>query len=279
GDQIRIRKTNTPGIVLRNETAFTAMPLDPAANTAGVALQAMLDHLGSHDGFEITFLHKIKPGSGIGSSAASSAAAVYGANYLLDEPLSRGQLVPFAMEGERLASGTAHADNVAPALLGGFVLVRSYHPLDLISITAPPRLFCSIVHPQIELKTEDARKVLKKQISLKDAVVQWGNVAGLIAGLLREDYGLIGRSLQDVIVEPIRSLLIPGYDRIKEAAQAAGALGCSISGSGPSLFALSTDEADARRIATAMITTCVDCGMESESYVSSVNGQGAVILP
>jgi homoserine kinase len=158
------------------------------------------------------------------------------------------------------------------------VLVRSYQPLDLISITAPPRLFCSIVHPQIELKTEDARKVLKKQISLKDAVVQWGNVAGLIAGLLREDYGLIGRSLQDVIVEPIRSLLIPGYDRIKEAALAAGALGCSISGSGPSLFALSTNEDDARRIATAMITTCVDCGMESESYVSSVNGQGAVIL-
>jgi homoserine kinase len=278
GDQIRIRKTNAPGLVLHNETTFAAMPLDPEGNTAGVALQAMLNHLDSREGFEITFLHKIKPGSGIGSSAASSAAAVYGANYLLGEPLTREQLVPFAMEGERLASGTAHADNVAPALLGGFVLVRSYQPLDLISITAPPRLFCSIVHPQIELKTEDARKVLKKQISLKDAVVQWGNVAGLIAGLLREDYGLIGRSLQDVIVEPIRSLLIPGYDRIKEAALAAGALGCSISGSGPSLFALSTSEADARKIAAAMLGTCAECGMESESYVSSVNGQGAVIL-
>ncbi len=278
GDEIAIRRRKEPGIVLHNRTDFAAMPLEPSANTAGVALQAMLAHLGSDAGFEITFLHKIKPGSGIGSSAASSAAAVYGANYLLGEPLTRQQLVPFAMEGEKLASGTAHADNVAPALMGGFVLVRSYHPLDLITIPAPPLLHCSIIHPQIELKTEDARKVLKKQISLKDAVVQWGNVAGLIAGLLREDYSLIGRSLHDVIVEPVRSLLIPGYDRIKDAAMQAGALGCSISGSGPSLFALSTSEADAQRISAAMLDVCRACGLQSESYVSGINSQGVRVL-
>ncbi len=278
GDELLVRKTGEPGIRLVNETDLSQMPLEPTANTAGVALQAYLDHVGREHGFQITFRHKIKPGSGIGSSAASAAGAVYGANYLLGEPLTRMEMVRFAMEGERTASGSAHADNVAPALLGGFVLVRSYHPLDIITIPAPPRLYCSILHPQIELKTEDSRKVLRKQIALKDAVVQWGNVAGLIAGLFREDYELIGRSLQDVIVEPVRSLLIPGYDRIKDAALQAGALGCSISGSGPSLFALSTSPEQAEKIAQAMQTSCIECGIKAEIYVSAINAQGAVVL-
>ncbi|MDJ1471718.1 homoserine kinase [Cytophagaceae bacterium DM2B3-1] len=278
GDEITIRKTDTPGITIHNKTEFASMPLAPEKNTAGVALQAYLQHLGSEQGFEITFLKKIKPGSGIGSSAASSAAAVFGANELLGRPLERKDLVQFAMQGEKLASGSAHADNVAPALMGGFVLVRSYNPLDLVTIPVPENLYASVIHPQIELKTEDSRRVLRKQILLKDAVVQWGNTAGLIAGLFKGDYELIGRSLQDVIIEPIRSLLIPGFESIKTAALQAGALGCSISGSGPSIFTLSTSEATAQTVAKAMQQMCSQQGIESEIHVSPINTQGPRIV-
>lgn len=278
GDEILIRKTDAPGITIQNKTEFAGMPLQPEKNTAGVALQAYLQHLSSEQGFEIVFLKKIKPGSGIGSSAASSAAAVFGANELLGRPLERQQLVQFAMQGEKMASGTAHADNVAPALMGGFVLVRSYHPLDLVPIPVPKNLFASVIHPQIELKTEDARRVLRKQIWLKDAVVQWGNTAGLIAGLFKSDYELIGRSLQDVIIEPVRSLLIPGYEIIKKAALNAGALGCSISGSGPSIFALSSDQETATDVAQAMQQVCEQYGIDSDIHVSPINTQGPRVV-
>jgi homoserine kinase len=278
GDEILIRKTDKTGIQIKNESAFTAMPLEPERNTAGVALQAYLDAIESKQGFEITFVTKVKPGSGIGSSAASSAAAVFGANELLGNPLPATSLVAFAMEGERLASGSAHADNVAPALLGGFVLIRSYHPLDIIPLPTPDRLCCSIIHPQIELKTEDSRKVLKKQITLQNAVVQWGNTAGLIAGLFKEDYALFGRSLQDVIIEPTRSILIPGYEQMKQAALQAGALGCNISGSGPSLFAFSMSLEEASRVAEAMQQVCSSLQIDSDIYVSRVNKKGPVVL-
>jgi homoserine kinase len=277
GDEIIIKRSNTPGIRIINQSNFTSMPLAPEKNTSGVALQAFLNHIESKQGFEITFLKKVKPGSGIGSSAASSAAAVFGANELLDRPLITKDLVRFAMEGERCASGSAHADNVAPALLGGFVLIRSYHPLDIVPLPTPEQLYCSIIHPQIELKTEDARKVLRKQITLQDAITQWGNTAGLIAGLFMEDYTLIGRSLQDVIIEPIRSVLIPGYENMKEAAMTAGALGCNISGSGPSLFAFSTSHDKATYIAESMQKVCSSLNIDSDIYVSRVNKKGPVI--
>lgn len=278
GDEILIRKTDAPGITIQNKTEFAGMPLQPEKNTAGVALQAMLQYLGSEQGFEITFLKKIKPGSGIGSSAASSAASVFGANLLLGSPLQTIELVQFAMQGEKIASGTAHADNVAPALMGGFVLVRSYQPLDLVTIPVPENLYASVIHPQIELKTEDSRRVLRKQILLKDAVVQWGNTAGLIAGLFKGDYELIGRSLQDVIIEPVRSLLIPGYESIKNAALGAGALGCCISGSGPSIFALSNAESTAQEVARTMQTICARNGIDSEIHVSPINTQGPRVI-
>ncbi len=278
GDELIISTRSSTGIRITNQSSFTSMPLDPEKNTSGVALQAFLDHIGSSQGFEIQFLKKVKPGSGIGSSAASSAAAVFGANELLGNPLTPAELVQFAMEGERLASGSAHADNVAPALLGGFVLIRSYHPLDIIPLPTPEKLFCSIIHPQIELKTEDSRKVLKKQITLQNAIVQWGNTAGLIAGLFMEDYELIGRSLQDVIIEPTRSILIPGYESMKEAALKAGALGCNISGSGPSLFAFSTSLENATEIAEAMQSVCTSIAIESDIYVSKVNKKGPVVV-
>lgn len=278
GDEIEVRLRDKPGITVINQTPDTVFPADVNKNTAVVSLQAYLKHIQSEQGFEITFHAKIKPGSGIGSSSASAAASVFAVNELLGKPLSQTDLVQFAMQGEKAAAGVAHADNVAPAILGGFVLVRSYAPLDIIEIPFPADLHCTIIHPQIEVKTEDARKILRKGITLKDAVTQWGNIAGLIAGLMKGDYALIGRSLQDVIIEPIRSMLIPGYDAVKEAAMDAGALGGSISGSGPSMFALSSSAETAHKVAQAMTEKFSQFDIENHIYVSRINKTGPKIL-
>ena len=202
-----------------------------------------LNHIGKPDlGVEITLHKKMPFGSGLGSSAASTVAGVFAINELLGQPMTREELLPFAMEGERIACGAAHADNVAPALYGGVVLVRSYSPLDVVRLNTPEELYCTIIHPQIEVPTKDARAILRKEVSLEKAIIQWGNVAGLVAGLEKEDYDLIGRSIQDVIVEPVRSLLIPGYEKVKQSAIDKGVLGTSISGSGPSIFSLCRGE-------------------------------------
>jgi len=278
GDEVEVRKRDKAGFTVINKTKDTVFPSDVNKNTAVVSLQAYLQHIQSEQGFEITFHSKIKPGSGIGSSSASAAASVFAVNELLGQPLSRTELVQFAMQGEKAACGVAHADNVAPALLGGFVLIRSYEPLDVIEIPYPEELYATIIHPQIEVKTEDARKILKKGITLKDAVTQWGNIAGLIAGLMKGDYALIGRSLKDVIIEPVRSMLIPGYDAVKDAAMAAGALGGSISGSGPSMFALSSSLETATQVAQAMTHTFSQFEIENHSYISKINKNGPKVL-
>ena len=234
--------------------------------------------LNRYDGYEIEIYKHIKAGSGIGSSAASSAGAVFGINELLGRPFTRKELVLFAMQGEKLASGNAHADNVAPCLLGGFTLVRSSSPLDIIKIESPSELFATVVHPQIELKTSDARSVLKQTVSLKSAITQWGNVGGLIAGLYTKDYALIGRSLHDEIVEPLRSVLIPGFDLIKKTAYENGALGSGISGSGPSIFALSKGKETADKIAKAMSAVYSAMNLPYEIHVSKVNDEGIKIM-
>jgi len=254
------------------------LPLDAASNTVGVSILQFLNKIGEKKGIDIS-LHKRMPlGSGLGSSAASSVAGVFAVNELMGNPLKREEILPFAMEGERLACGSAHADNVAPALYGGFVLVRSYNPLDVIKIHTPDDLYCTIIHPQINVPTKDARNILKKEISLQDAVVQWGNVGGLIAGLLQSDYDLIGRSLHDVIVEPVRSILIPGFDNAKEKAMSLGALGCGISGSGPSIFSLCKDKDTAEKIGVAQRQLFLDLQIENEVYVSPINQGGPLVL-
>ncbi|MDW7695538.1 homoserine kinase [Flammeovirgaceae bacterium SG7u.111] len=278
GDEIVVRKTDTPGIKIINSTEYKEIPENPLKNTASVAMQAFLDHLGSEQGFEMEILKKIKPGSGIGSSAASSAAGVFAANHLLGSPLSRKELVQFAMAGEAAACGSPHADNVAPALLGGFALIRSYNPLDVVTLPYPEDLYCTIIHPQIEVKTADARRILRKEIALKDAVVQWGNIAGLVAGLFNSDYELIGRSLEDVVIEPIRSILIPGYEDAKKAAIEAGALGCSISGSGPSMFSLSKSEEAAKATSDAIQAVFEKLDIETNNYISKINPVGISII-
>jgi homoserine kinase len=277
GDEMIIRKTETKGVRI-TKIVGANLPLETENNVAGVAALAMLREIETEFGFEIEIYKNIKAGSGIGSSAASSAGAVFGINELLGQPFTRKELVRFAMQGEKLASGNAHADNVAPCLLGGFTLVRSSNPLDIIKIDSPTELYASVVHPQIELKTSDARSVLKQTVSLKSAITQWGNVGGLVAGLYTNDYELIGRSLHDEIIEPVRSMLIPGFDLIKKTAYQNGALGSGISGSGPSIFALSKGKETAEKIAKAMSAVYEEMNLPHEIHVSKVNPDGVRII-
>lgn len=277
GDEMVVRKTAKKGIFI-TKLEGQDLPMKTPKNVAGVAGLALLEESDYDGGFEIEIYKKIKAGSGIGSSAASSTGAVWAMNELLRKPFSTLELVKFSMEGERLASGVAHADNVAPALFGGFTLVRSYAPLDVVTIPNPSELFATVIHPQIEVKTSDSRKVLKTSISLADGIKQWGNVGGLVAGLFKEDYDLIGRSLEDHIVEPIRSILIPGFDNVKSAALATGALGCGISGSGPSIFTFSKGEETAQKVGEAMKDVYQNIGVDYDVHVSKINSEGIKIL-
>lgn len=261
------------------------LPLDTARNTAGVSAAALLEHLTHRNpksygeiGLELTIEKGLPIGSGLGSSSASTVAAVVAANELLGAPLSRMELIPFAMQGEQVACGAAHADNVAPSLLGGFVLIRSYTPLDIIALPAPTKLWVSVISPHLELRTQDARKVLKRTVSMDLAVAQWGNVAALVAGIYRNDVALMGRALEDRIVEPERAQLIPGFFEAKEAALLAGASGCSISGSGPSIFALSDSGEKAQSIGAAMTQVLNKLDLSSTLHISRVNQEGAQVL-
>ena len=279
GDEIIVTKNNTGKLtILSIEGEGGRLPKDPEKNTATIAIQKFLEHIGSDQGFEI-HLKKLMPlGSGMGSSAASAVAGVYAANLLMGSPLAQRDLLPFAMEGERIACGSAHADNVGPSLMGGFIVVRSYDPLDIIQIKTPEDLYATIVHPQVEVNTKDARNILRREVSLKNTITQMGNVAGLIAGLMKPDYDIISRSLVDVIIEPIRSILIPQFDDVKNAAIQNGALGCSISGSGPAMFALSKDIDTACKVGEAMRKGFAKVDIESTCYVSTINQNGPIIL-
>jgi homoserine kinase len=271
-DQMQIRFQEKPGITIINDDDYN-LPTDPEKNVAGAALLAMMEELPSNIGFELTIKKLIKPGSGVGSSAASSAGAVAAANRLLHYCFSKQDLVRFAMNGEKVASGVKHADNIAPCIYGGVTLIRSIFPLDIVALTAPP-LFVTIVHPQIEVKTSDARSILQQKVLLKDAIKQWGNIAGLVAGLLQSDYALIGRSLEDVLIEPVRSILIPGFDQIKAQSKEAGALGGGISGSGPSIFMLSETEATAQKVAGVMHQIYENLKLDHHTYVTTINHSG-----
>ena len=277
GDEMIIRKSDVKGIKI-TKIVGEDLPLESSKNVAGVAALALLDAIDYKFGFEIEIYKNIKPGSGIGSSAASAAGAVFGINELLGKPFTRKELVEFAMKGEAIASGSEHADNVAPAILGGITLVRSSAPLDIIKIESPSELYATVIHPQIELKTSEMRAVLQPMIPLKSAILQWGNLGGLIAGFYTSDYELIGRSLHDEIVEPLRGPFIPKFDVIKKTALENGALGSGISGSGPSIFALSKGIETANRIAKAMFVVYEDMNMPFEIHVSKVNPEGVKII-
>ena len=275
-DLMEVRLLNEPGIIITSKDGFP-LPADPAHNTAGAPLIAMLEELDQPIGFEVIINKQIKPGSGVGSSAASAAGSVVAANHLLGNRFSKEDLVRFALFGEKVASGVKHADNVAPCIYGGITLIRSIFPLDIISIPAPD-LHVTVVHPQIEVRTSDARQILRKQVLLKDAIRQWGNIAGLVAGFMKQDYDLIGRSLEDVIIEPVRSMLIPGFDEVKEKCKTAGALGGGISGSGPSIFMLSKDLATATTLEKIMNEVYTRIGLDHHTYVTTINNEGVKVV-
>nr|WP_295934579.1 homoserine kinase [uncultured Dyadobacter sp.] len=280
GDTVELTKRDEPGVVITEITGDEGrLPRQAEKNSVTVVMLALLKHLGIKDlGCEVVLNKNMPLGSGMGSSAASAVAGVVAMNELLGNPLSRKELLPFAMEGERMASGSAHADNVGPSLLGGFVVIRSYNPLDIFTIPVPDDLYCTLVHPDIEINTKDARFILRNEVSLKNTIAQMGNVAGLVAGLMKADYELISRSMVDVIIEPVRSILIPEFKNVKQSAISNGALGCSISGSGPSMFALSRGIEDAKNAGKAMQERFASVGIESAVHVSGINQGGAVIL-
>jgi len=279
GDEVEVRERDQPGLVVASiQGDGGRLPYEVEKNTCAVAIQAMLDELGEDFGIEIYLKKGLPLGSGMGSSAASAVAALVAANRLLGDPFEKKQLLPFAMAAEKVACGAGHADNVAPSLLGGFVLIRDYHPLDVIKLPVPNGLHCTLLHPHFELKTADSRSVLRDSISLKHSTIQSGNVAGLIAGLFQGDFDLIGRSLRDVIAEPYRATLIPGFYEVKEAVKAEGALGMGISGSGPTLFALSKGEDSVQAIMDAAQQIYDSIGLGVDSYHSAINTQGAFVL-
>jgi len=275
-DEMELTLLDQPGISIKHTDGFN-LPEAVQENVAGVALQALIEEYNKPIGFELIVHKNIKPGSGLGSSAAGSAGAVVAANHLLDNYFSKEDLVRFAMHGEKLASGVKHADNIAPAIYGGVTLIRSIFPLDIIALGSP-KLFVTVVHPQIEVKTSDARQILRKEVQLKDAIKQWGNIAGLVTGILKEDTALIGRSLEDVIIEPVRSILIPGFDEVKMRSKEVGALGGGISGSGPSIFMLSENEQIAKQVEWEMIGIFSQLGVEFKTYVTTINGEGVKII-
>ena len=275
-DTMRVRLIDEPVVRITNKDDYN-LPTEAEKNVAGVVFLEVMQQTGNTFGFEVEINKQIKPGSGLGSSAASAAGAAVAANHLLGNRFSVHDLVQFAMHGEKLACGVKHADNITPCILGGVTLIRSIHPLDIIQLNSPS-LHVAVVHPQIEVKTSDARQILRKEVLLKDAIRQWGNVAGLVAGLEKGDYDLIGRSLEDVLVEPVRRILIPGFDEVKQKSIEAGALGGGISGSGPSLFMLCRNHETASTVAGLMEETFNTLGIENRTYVTTVNPSGVTLM-
>ncbi|HEV7231518.1 MAG TPA: homoserine kinase [Bacteroidia bacterium] len=274
-DKLTIRISRTPGVRITNLDSF-GLPVEPEQNVIGASLLAMLSETQGHIGFDVDSTKAIKPGSGIGSSAASASGAVVGANSLLGDRFNRQDLIRFAMCGEQVASGVKHADNIAPCIYGGITLIRSSQPVDIVPLDFPP-LFVTVIHPQIEVRTSDAREILRTRVLLKDAVRQWGNIAGLVAGFMKGDYNLISRSLEDVIVEPTRSILIPAFSRIKQESMNAGAMGGGISGSGPSIFMFSKEESTAIKVEKAVASVYTEIGLPFHTYVTTISKEGVQI--
>jgi len=279
GDEIIVKLNNSNKLQITKITGDSGkLPLNPEKNTTTGAINSLFKKYEIKEGLDITINKKMGIGSGLGSSAASAVAGVFAVNKLLDLKISKYDLLEHALAGEFIASGGIHADNVAPCLFGGFVLIRGYNPVDIIKLDYPTNLLCTVVYPDIEIKTSEARKILSKSIPIQDAIAQAGNAAGLTLGLMKKDFKLISRSIEDKIAEPKRAKLLPCYNDVRNSALEAGALNCNISGSGPSMFAFSTSERDAERIGTAMKIAALNKGFKSSLYISKINKKGPVVL-
>ncbi len=254
------------------------LPLEPENNVATVAIQSLLDHLGSEQGMDVHIKKLFKPGSGLGSSASSASGAAFAANILLGRPLKTPELLIHALEGEKLASGSIHADNVAPSLLGGFQVMRSYEPLDIFQVPTPDNLHVLIIRPDVEVKTSMAKGLIPKEMTVKNAREQWGNVGALIHAMHSADFELLGRSITDRIAEPYRKQLIPQYDEVKEEAMQLGSVGFNISGSGPSMFALFKDEKSARVCQKYVKEIYEKTNQEVMMHLSKINPNGCQVI-
>ena len=279
GDLVTVRLCKTPGVRITALHGFAeGLPLDVSLNTAGAPAAAMMRDFGKGRGIDIEVRKGFPAGGGIGSSAASAVAAAVALDALLGTRLPKSEILNYAIEGEKIASGGIHVDNLAPSLYGGFILVRGYHPIDIVRIPVPGGLWCAVISPDVVIRTKEAREILPTSIPLDHVVMQTGNAAGLVAGLLLDDFELIGRSLHDVIAEPVRGRLIPGFADMRSAALAAGALGCSISGSGPAMFALASSRPVAEHAAIAMRTVLQERKLTCQSYVTGISQRGAEIV-
>ncbi len=254
------------------------LPFEVEANTASKAVLSLVNHLNYERGIDIIIHKKMPFGSGLGSSAASAVAAVVAANHLIGMPLTKKELLDFAIDGEAVASGARHADNVAPCLLGGVVLIRSYSPIDIIELPVPDSLYTTVVHPHVEILTKVARDIMPKEVSMKTAITQIGNLGGFIAGLYQNDLALLGRSMVDVLAEPYRSSLIPEFQSVRNAAMYAGALSFGISGSGPSMFAFSDNSSKAEQIGELMEKCLTTKGIDCKVFISKINQKGASVM-
>jgi homoserine kinase len=280
GDEIKVKLNNRKEIRITKITGDdNRLPYDICKNTTTVAVTSLLKKYELNVGLDVEIHKKMGIGSGLGSSAASAVGGVFAVNKLLDLDLSNYELLEHALAGEFIASGSIHADNVAPALFGGFVLIRTYKPtIDVIQLDFPKNLYCTIVFPDIEIKTCDARRILSKRVGLKTAIAQAGHASGLVTGLLTSNPDLIGRSIVDHIAEPKRAKLIPCYNEVRQAALSNGALNCNITGSGPSMFAFSTSKRTADEIGEAMKEAAASKGLKSKVYVSKINKKGPIVL-
>ncbi|MBV6646574.1 MAG: homoserine kinase [Cyclobacteriaceae bacterium] len=276
-DELVLQKRNDSKLVI-HDIKGAQLPTEPDQNVATVAIAALLNHLGSEQGFNLAIEKMIKPGSGLGSSASAAAAAVVAANVLMGSPLSKEDLVQFAMAGEIVASKKPHADNVSPSILGGFTVVRSVEPLDVFKIHHPKDLEVLIIFPDVEIKTAEARKLIGNQIPLDNARTQWGNVAGLVAGMINEDWNLISNSLQDVVAEPVRKYLIPGYDQVKEIVMAHDAIGFNISGSGPCMFAFFKGSGLASSAIPGIQKVYDQLSVKTFFHTSKINTEGTIVI-
>jgi len=280
GDEIIARFSNKPGLSITKITGANGkLSYELQKNTAGYAALKLLEHLGENKrGIELEIHKKMPFGSGLGSSAASAVGGVMAVNELLDRPLEKRELLPFAVLGEQIADGAYHADNVAPSLFGGISLVRSNQELDVHRLNVPRGTYATVVHPDIKILTKDARGILSDQVSLQQHIRQSGNLAGFIVGLYKSDFDLIKRSLQDLIIEPQRAKLIPHFHEVKAAVLQTGVLGCSISGAGPSIFALSNSSLIAEKAGEEMKRIFSDHGIGNQVYSCEINQEGALRL-
>ena len=277
-DEIEISKISEKNIILESiKTDFSNIPINPKQNTGGLPAILIQEDLNLNHGFKISIKKGVPLFGGMGSSAATAVGVVYGINKLLGNPLDNNDIIKYALEGEKISSDTPHADNIGPCLLGGLVLIKGTNPLDLIQLPIGP-LYVSIIHPDIQISTKIARELLPKSITMKKAIKQWSNIAALTYGFTVNDHNIIKRSMHDNIIEPVRSKLIPGFNKIQYAANKEGALGCSISGSGPSIFALSQNKNEAEKVLLAMKKEASKFSYLFHSYLTPINHSGVTTI-